>query len=150
MTREERMEIARRFLDEYCLPTMESKGKDYDDGKDSNSNFTETELPSRGVDKYVTWWVYTAKQFFAIRSWIVTRKLFSEPLESRIRDVIVFCLILVGMLYEDGEIGDGKTGGRRKHPEDWIPMCYRTWKEHSYACERCFRGHDCKLATEGK
>jgi hypothetical protein len=151
MTREERLRIARQFLNTYCLPTMEAKGKDYDDGEDSNANFTQTALPSRDVDKYVTWWIYCAKQIFAIRSWIDTRKLFSEPLESRIRDVIVFCLILVGMLVEDGIIDfklDTEITGAT-FMDGWRPRCYSTFDGED-TCIDCPVSHHCRTDTERK
>ena len=101
MTRQDRLKIMRQFVDQYCFPTLEAKGRDYDDGEGGNDIDMAT-LPQRGVDRYVVLWVQFMKQVAALRSWIVTRKLVSELLESRIKDIINYCLILVSMLVEDG------------------------------------------------
>jgi len=145
LTREGRLEVMRQFVDKYCFPTLERKGKDYD-GEKRGDHFEWAVIPERGVDRYVVLWVHLSKQLFALFTWMRTRELASEPLESRIKDIINYCLILVSMLVEDGVIKldllDVPTcfGCARlrmldvKEPDEW------EWTDGKWLCPDCFDG----------
>ena len=90
------------FLQE-CLRTMKSKGRDYTLGKldvDRLYNFRSVG-DFVGLDMMHVWSVYFAKHIFAIFNYIKSGgKSESEPIESRILDCVVYCLLLLKIVKE--------------------------------------------------
>jgi hypothetical protein len=90
-----------------CLHILNSKGVDYARGsEDVNANFKElgasVDIIWTGREgKYITWWVYFMKHWFALRSWFRSGALASEPIEERIKDLINYLLILYCLIKED-------------------------------------------------
>jgi len=83
------------FLDD-CFKTMREKGHDYREGNDNDllHNFRtvgeEMELPPEKV-----WYIYASKHWKAIKTFIKEAgQSESEPIEGRIKDVIVYLLLL--------------------------------------------------------
>jgi hypothetical protein len=106
MTTEQRAEFIRKFIDTECAPLLTSKGADYNDGiknPSPNANFGAVAelLNVEGVDRYVVWSVYFLKHLFSLNKWIKGRTVASEPVESRIADMVNYLLILRSMIEED-------------------------------------------------
>lgn len=102
----DRNKIIADFFHYQCLPLLQDKGLDYSAGLKTpsmNANFSEAaeSLGIDGVDKYVIWSVYFAKHLTALIKWIKTREVASEPLSSRIADMVNYLLILYSMTIED-------------------------------------------------
>lgn len=89
------------FLNE-CLETMRSKGHDYREGNDADllHNF-RTVGEDAGLPMEKIWYVYTSKHWKAIKTYIKSGgQSESEPIESRIKDIIVYMLLFYRMTRE--------------------------------------------------
>jgi hypothetical protein len=127
MSVEERLDVVNAIIGRYVHPIMTAKGRDYTEYlvhteggvkgihvTSANANFQGVAdlLSSRqGIDKYVTWAVYFVKHIQAILSWVCTRQVKSEPIESRMADAINYVFILWSMLVEDAIVEDPRNLG---------------------------------------
>lgn len=79
-----------------AIKTNETKGADYTgNSPDPLNNFykVEAKLVQAGyscVDALTVWGVYVAKHLDAIETWQLTGRVSSEPIESRLMDVLVY------------------------------------------------------------
>ena len=79
---------------------MNRKGNDYTDGRDRLSNFKE-QAKRLGMTPYQVWAVYANKHWDAINAFVRNNgQLESEPIESRIHDIIVYSFLLLGIVQE--------------------------------------------------
>jgi ATP:corrinoid adenosyltransferase len=89
---------------EKCKKVLFAKGKDYSGEEDSLSNFKRNG-DRIGLTKYQVWSCYANKHIDSINNSIKLNPIFpqveSEPLESRIIDVVNYMLILAALLEED-------------------------------------------------
>ena len=91
------------FLDE-CLETMRTKGHDYREGsKDLTANFKKTGADA-DVDPMKVWYIFAQKHWSAIKTFIKEDgQSESEPIEGRIKDMIVYSLLLYRLVKEHKE-----------------------------------------------
>lgn len=89
-----------------AIRTNETKGKDYAPGTDILANFYRVAQVT-GVDALVVWGVYVTKHVEALNAYVTTGKLESEPIDSRIVDVIVYAAL--GYYINEREQGKGVT-----------------------------------------
>lgn len=76
------------------------KGKDYAGDQDALSNFKRT-ADLNGLTPYQVWGVFANKHWDAINSFIRNNgQVESEPIESRVHDVIVYLFLLLGLIEE--------------------------------------------------
>jgi hypothetical protein len=99
------------FLED-CLETMRVKGHDYREGNDDDllHNFRtvgeDADLPMEKV-----WYIYASKHWKAIKTYIKSGgQSESEPIEGRIKDIIVYSLLLYRM------VNKGKGPEPKKEP----------------------------------
>ena len=88
-----------------ALNLNRTKGKDYAGDDDALSNF-KAAADRLGVTPEQVWAVYADKHWSAIMAYCSEGKLESEPIESRVKDVIVYCVLLLGLI-EDKFEGNG-------------------------------------------
>ena len=89
------------FLED-CLDTMHRKGHDYRQGNDDDllHNF-RTVAESVGTEMMTVWSVYFYKHFAAMMTYIKEGgQSESEPIESRIKDQVVYLLLFFRMVQE--------------------------------------------------
>lgn len=87
-----------------CLETMRIKGHDYRQGNDDDllHNF-RTVSETVGEDITKVWFTYFYKHYSALATYIKEGgQSESEPIEGRIKDMIVYLLLFYRMLNEDG------------------------------------------------
>ena len=87
------------FLEE-CLETMRTKGHDYREGNDDDllHNF-RTVAEDMGMEMEQVWYIYASKHWKAIKTFIKSGgQSESEPIEGRIKDIIVYSLLLYRMV----------------------------------------------------
>jgi len=101
MTKDTRAEFVEQFLKDHCLSVMNSKGADYSRGElDVNSNFKRV-ASALDLDPLTVAYIYMAKHFDSISSYVKTRKISSgEPIEGRLGDLINYALILASLIEE--------------------------------------------------
>jgi len=100
-----RKEIFQEIMTE-CMELSEKKGKDYSGDTDSLSNF-KLNAESLGITKYQTWAIYFKKGIDAILNSVKSNperpQVESEPLRERIKDGIIYLVLLLCLLIEDAE-----------------------------------------------
>jgi hypothetical protein len=113
MNVEDRLKLAKYFLDEVCLPIFKAKGIDYaHEDNDANANFKRIAKSLSRADTLDVWYIFACKHLDTIAAYIKTRKLeSSELLIHRIADVINYMLIFYTLLVEEEE--KRKSGGTR-------------------------------------
>ena len=89
------------LIDE-CLEIMKAKGLAYSGKSDSFANFKRV-AKNLSMSQYDVWYVYFAKHLDSLASWIREEYSDSEPIESRIKDLINYLFLLYGMIEEHGE-----------------------------------------------
>jgi hypothetical protein len=93
------------FLDD-CLDTMRKKGHDYRQGNDADllHNFrTVAETIGRPMEK--VWFTYFYKHYSALFTYIKERgQSESEPIENRVKDMIVYLLLFFRMVKEKKQL----------------------------------------------
>ena len=87
------------LIDE-CLEIMKAKGLAYSGKQDSFANFKRV-AKNLSMSQYDVWYVYFAKHLDSLASWIREEYSDSEPIESRIKDLINYLFLLYGMIAED-------------------------------------------------
>ena len=95
-------EKSEELIDE-CLEIMKSKGIAYSGKDDSFANFKRV-AKSLSMTQYQVWYVYFAKHVDSLASWIREEYSDSEPIKSRIMDLINYLILLNGMIEEDKEM----------------------------------------------
>lgn len=77
-----------------CLRTFDQKGTDYREGSaDAFANFKRVS-DAVGVTPEQAWFTYAYKHWSAVAGWCRRGQLESEPVWSRLMDVIVYCVLL--------------------------------------------------------
>lgn len=74
-----------------------TKGTEYAPIEDTLADFKEV-AASCGVTPYQVWQVYVEKHQRAIATWVREGDVKSEAIEDRIRDVVVYHLLLLGLI----------------------------------------------------
>lgn len=74
-----------------------SKGVEYAGNDNQFANF-ERLAETLGIDRERVLMVYLTKHMDGIHSWIKTRKEYSEPIEGRIEDAILYLTLLLAMV----------------------------------------------------
>lgn len=113
----DRREFVMAIVDKYLMPVLDAKGRDYTDyvtekyGGSSTANFSAISdlLGDTSFDRYRVWAVYFCKHLQSIFTWLRSRTMESESLDSRLLDAINYLLILWMMLTEDGLVKDPRT-----------------------------------------
>lgn len=105
MTLKERERITKEIFDE-CMKVGRAKGQDYAGKEDTLHNFKGI-ADDLGLTKYQVWAVYCSKQIYSIMNSIKldpnNPQVESEPLRERIKDVIVYMVILQALMEEKDE-----------------------------------------------
>jgi hypothetical protein len=78
------------------------KGHDYAGDEDALANFKKA-ADRLGVTPELVWAVYGDKHWSAIMTYCKEGQVESEPIEGRIRDVILYGLLLLGLIAEKKE-----------------------------------------------
>ncbi len=77
-----------------------SKGADYASEYDRLSNFKD-QAAKLGLTPYQVWAVYANKHWDAINAFVRNNgQLESEPIESRVHDIIVYSFLLLGLIQD--------------------------------------------------
>jgi len=94
----------------------EQKGHDYAGDEDALSNLKEA-AERLGITPEQVWAVYADKHWSAVMTFCREGQVASEPIEGRIRDIMVYGMLLLGLI-EDGKkaIGDRVRERMEKHP----------------------------------
>jgi len=93
-----------------CMEIMKSKGLAYSGKNDSFANFKRV-AKNLCMSQYQVWHVYFSKHLDSLASWIKEEYSDSEPIESRIKDLINYLFLLYGMIKETEKKGIGCPGG---------------------------------------
>lgn len=98
MTHEQFAEHTEKLFDE-IRSIGQTKGKEYADGQNRFANFLDIakEVDSRPE---LVLYTYMVKPWRAIQSFLRDGKVYSEPIQGRIRDVIVYLMMLDGLITE--------------------------------------------------
>jgi len=75
------------------------KGHDYAGDNDALANFKRN-AKGLGVTPELIWGVYAGKHWDAIQTFVREGDVHSEPIESRIHDLINYLTLLLGLIYE--------------------------------------------------
>lgn len=103
MTHQEREKIF-QYIWKEIKKIRETKGYDYTLGtKDANRNFKKV-AENLGLEPETVLWVYLEKHLDAIRTWIKSKRLKGEGIETKILDCINYLGILYSILIENGQI----------------------------------------------
>jgi len=93
-------------LMDVCMEIMKSKGLAYSGKNDSFANFKRV-AKNLCMSQYYVWYVYFSKHLDSLASWIRGEYSDSEPIESRIKDLINYLFLLYGMIKETEKKGTG-------------------------------------------
>lgn len=86
-----------------CFKIMQSKGEAYSGLEDKLGNFKRCGQLS-GVSSKIALFIYAAKHWDAISSYIKGEYKDSENIKGRIQDLINYMFLLCGLLYEEGNL----------------------------------------------
>lgn len=75
----------------------DTKGADYAGDEDALGNFKDA-ARMLGISPEQVWAVYAHKHISAIMSFCQKGQVESEPIEGRIHDVMVYCVLLLGLI----------------------------------------------------
>ncbi len=84
---------------EKAMETRKTKGKDYSNSDDQNSNFKRLSQ-KLNLSPETILWVYLTKHLDSIETFIREGKVASEPIDSRIIDSVNYLLILHSLINE--------------------------------------------------
>jgi hypothetical protein len=89
-----------------CWDIYDKKGKDYTIGKGDADRLDNFNMAAEncGVSVRQAWGVYFYKQVAAVFKFVKDGRVESEPIESRLYDVINYCILLLKKI-KDGEGG---------------------------------------------
>lgn len=100
MTRDERLKIVEDTV-KRCMDIMGSKGIEYSRGEvDVNSNFKRVG-EAVGIDALVICYIYMAKHWDSLASYVKTRDGGSEGIQSRLDDMHNYLFIFESLLHEN-------------------------------------------------
>jgi hypothetical protein len=94
----------------------DTKGKEYANSESRFANFDRA-ADELGLTNIQVAWVYVKKHLDGIASFCRTQKEFSEPIEGRIVDAIVYLTLIAGMIAEKEEDENGKDREAEKQPK---------------------------------
>lgn len=99
----EREKFVQMMEDEFneLVDLNKKKGKDYAGDEDALRNFKEA-AERLGVTPLQVWAVYADKHWQAILSYAAGNTDASEPIVGRVRDLLVYGFLLLGLLQEEG------------------------------------------------
>jgi hypothetical protein len=86
-----------------ALALLAVKNADYSESDDALANMKE-EAREMGLQPMQVWEVYFRKQLRAVRRFVRTNKLESEPIEERFQDIINFCHLGYALAIDEGFI----------------------------------------------
>lgn len=81
------------------LNLSDTKGREYAGVQDKFANFKNTAKESE-TEAIKVLYIFMNKHYNAIQSYVRERKVYSEPIEGRIDDMILYLLLLKGMIKE--------------------------------------------------
>jgi hypothetical protein len=84
-----------------------TKGEDYSSNTDRLSNFKR--LTKLKITPFQALWVYVDKHLCAIEKYAANGAIKSEDIKDRLLDVIVYCILAMGLV-EERELADKRTG----------------------------------------
>ena len=82
-----------------CRDTLTAKGRDYAGSADKFANFKRV-ADAAGLDPLQVMYIYAAKHWDAVSTFVKTRKLASEPIESRFVDLLNYVFLMSGIVRE--------------------------------------------------
>lgn len=98
MNRENFLTLMSRAYDD-LVELNKTKGKDYAGDEDALSNFKDA-AEQLGVAPEQVWAVYAHKHWSAIVSYCARGQVESEPIEGRIKDLILYGFLLLGLVHD--------------------------------------------------
>lgn len=101
MTFEEREIATNNFFDK-CKHVLNSKGKDYTFNNEAFGELKDT-AKDLGISPEKVLWVYAKKHYSAIKNYVHSGKLESEPIEMRIVDFANYMALLFALIQEKEE-----------------------------------------------
>lgn len=99
MKREDFVENIIKTTMNKILEINKTKGEEYSGDDDICKNFKD-QAELLDVDPKLVWAIYVNKHWAAIMSHVKKGKVFSEPIEGRIDDVILYLLIYKALIKE--------------------------------------------------
>ena len=108
MTNKQFYQMLKKFQQDE-LTVMQSKGLEYCLGSDDKlANFKSIARRTQ-TDALVVWAVYFLKHIDSIMSYIKHRRVYSEPIRSRIIYARNYLALLLALITESQRIGHGRT-----------------------------------------
>lgn len=98
MTVDERLRFAEELFETEIKKLLVGKGKDYG-GEIANSNFYRA-ANDLGLSPYQIWYVYFHKHLSSLQRFLERGRVESEPIESRVDDLITYLFIFKALLVE--------------------------------------------------
>lgn len=98
MRREDFLESADRHY-AAIVEINKKKGHDYAGDEDALANFKK-EATDLGLTPAQVWSVYANKHWSAVKTFCKEGQVQSEPIEGRLHDVILYCLLLLALIEE--------------------------------------------------
>lgn len=95
-----------------------TKGIEYAGKEDRLLNFKRS-AKEAGTHPFKVWLIFFNKHMDAIKSYVRTRKVYSEPIEGRIDDAILYLILLKAMVREANSftsVGEGGIGRLEAQP----------------------------------
>lgn len=83
-----------------CLHVLKTKSLDYAEEGDRLAEFRRT-AKKNGVTMRQVWGIYTDKHLESIDKWKRGQELLGEPVEDKLMDIIVYCLLAYKMVKEE-------------------------------------------------
>lgn len=102
-------ELERLMREEFdrMIEIRNTKGHDYAGDEDALENFKDA-AHRMAMTPLQIWWVYADKHWDAVTTYCREGQVKSEAIEGRIRDVVVYCFLLLGILWElENEMEEG-------------------------------------------
>lgn len=99
MNRSEFTELVKQEFN-HILEINQTKGKEYASEADALSNFYRRS-EELGISPKAVWAVFAGKHWDSIMHYCKEGKVLSEPIEGRIRDLILYLLLLEGLAREE-------------------------------------------------
>lgn len=85
------------------LEISATKGVEYaNDEADANANFKEIGK-KLGIDPKMVLWIYATKHHQAITAYLKNGKVLSEPINGRIHDLALYCMVLLSLIQDEYE-----------------------------------------------
>lgn len=101
MRTREQVELLMRSIFEECIKTYSTANREYASEANALANFEDAGA-DMNVPSEVSWWMYYIKHQNGVRSWIRGFRSQREDVRGRIKDMIVY-LVLLWAIVEDRE-----------------------------------------------